>query len=303
MFRSLGLCALLLTSPLAAQDPEFPPEKLKKIATEGLTRADVKDGRVVETDHLIVASGLTEPKAKAAADAAEKRYVRAHKALKFDAPASPEPKTLLYLFPDIDAYRSFKRNVLKERAADDEFAMQDVKGDYLLIALAPRRGEKSPKFDALAAEEVGKALLVKKGGPNARITEWMKDGFVKAVNWRAAPGTVGPERGRSRQLAPRIPKGWKGTNVVQLAWTGTGADKDAIGTTLMDFLTFGPGAEKLPLVLGALVPTDEVMDPKPEQALLAPGWKLDEIEYLYRDWLAKGSPENKPADPKAGAKK
>jgi hypothetical protein len=303
MLRHLGLCALLLTSPLAAQDQKYPPEKLKEIATEGLTKADVRDGRVVETEHLIVASGLPEAKAKAAADAAEKMYVRAHKALKFDAPAASEPKTLVYLFPDVDAYRSYKRNILKERVADDEYSMQDVKGDYTLIALAPRRGDKNPKFEVLAAEEVGKALLVKKGGPNARITEWMKDGFVKAVNWRATPSSVGPERARARQLAPRIPKGWKDAKSIELAWTGTGTDKDAIAVTLMDFLTFGPGADKLALILGALVPTDEVMDPKPGQALLAPGWKMDEIEYLYRDWLYKGSPENKPVDPKATPKK
>ena len=230
-------------------------------------------------------------------------YVRAHKALKFDAPTAPEPKALLYLFPDVDAYRSYKRNVLKERAADDEYSMQDVKGDYPLIVLSPRRGDKNPKFDVLAAEEVGKALLVKKGGPSARITEWMKDGFVKAVNWRSDPRTVGTERSRARQLAPRVYKGWKGTWALELAWNGTGTDKDAIAATLMDFLTFGPGADKLALILGALVPTDEVMDPKPGQALLAPGWKMEEVEYQYREWLSKGSPENKPADPKSPAKK
>lgn len=303
MFRHLGLCAALLASPLLAADDKIPtPAKLKEIAAEGLTKADVKDGRTVETPHLIVASGLPEPKAKAAADAAEKMYVRAHKALKFDATEVPEPKTLLYLFPDVDAYRSYKRNVLKARAAEDEYALHDVKGDYTLIALAPRRGDKTPKFEALAAEEVGKGLLVKKAGPNARLTEWMKDGFVKAVNWRADPKTLGTERSRARQLAPRVGKGWKGTYVVEMAWTGTGTDKDAIAATLMDFLTFGVGADKLALVLGALVPTDEVLDPKPGQALLATGWKMEELEYQYRDWLAKGSPEFKAVEPKTPKK-
>jgi hypothetical protein len=304
MFRHLGLWAALLSPPLFAADDRTPtPAKLKEIATEGLTKSDVKDGRLVETDHLIVASALPEVKAKAAAEAAEKMYGRAHKALNFEPPANPEPKMVVYLFPDVDNYRSYKRNVVKERAESDEFSMVDQKGDYIVIALSPRRGDKAPKFDVLAADEVGKALLLKKAGPNARVTEWMKDGFLKAINGRTSPAAISAERTAARRVAFKVPKGWKGNAAVELAWTGTGAEKDAVAATLMDFLTFGPGADKLSLVLGALVPTDEVMNPTPGTALLAPGWKMEELDYRFREWLSKGSPENKPADPKAPAKK
>ncbi len=292
MSRSLSLAlAFVFADATFADDKDTSPDRLKAGAVEALTKAEVKDPRTVETDHLIVAGGLPEVKLKAIADSVEKVHAKAHKALQFDA--TPQPKTVVYLFPDVDALRQYKRSVLKERAADDEYCFYDVKGDVTKVVVSPRRGDRNPKFEQLAGDEVCRALLARKAGPAAKLTEWMKDGFAKAVTWRLDPKTASTERGTARRLAPPVGKNWKGMCVVEMAWSGSGKDKDAIAATLMDFFTFGAGADKLPSVLGALLPSDAVAEPKFDGAIAATGWKVEELEYAWRDWLRKGSPEFK----------
>src|SRR5438270_12432362 len=100
---SAGLALVVGLSLTARAD-----DKLKTQAAEAMTKAEVKDARVLESEHLVVATGLPEAKAKALADGLEKVYVQAARALKLDA-ADAKGRVTVFVFADLDHYRQFQR--------------------------------------------------------------------------------------------------------------------------------------------------------------------------------------------------
>jgi hypothetical protein len=284
----IGLALLLPFSSLQAQDKPLSGDKQKAFAAEAMKKAEVKDARVVESPHLVVATTLPEAKATALAQALDKVFVSAHKALKFEL-ADVKSKTLVFTFAELDQYRQFKRSVIKERPDDDETASFDVRRDDPYIAVSARRGDKSPNFELLAGNEICRAVLAKKGG-NARLSEWMKDGFARAVAWRNDPKSASADRAAVVRLAPRLPKGAKAANpAVEKAWMGTGREKDLIAASLMDYLTFGPGNEKFGSLVSSMIPTAGIDAPSFEDALRAIEWMVDDLDRSWREWVAKGS--------------
>lgn len=295
-----SLLVLALAIPVLAQEKS--PADLKAIAEESMTKAEVKAPRTVETDNFVIATSLPEAKAKTIGESVEKTYAKAVAALKFEKSELAGGKIILYIFPDLDNYRQFKRSVIKKRAEDNETSSYDMSGDVKFIAFAPRRSDKSPNFDALASEEISKAMLTKKGGP-ARITEWMKDGFARAVAGRMSPSAISADRTVARRVAYPVRKGAKAWTAVDKAWNGMGRDKEALAATFMDFMAFGGGADKLTAFLGGLTPTEEVQEPNVDSAVKVAGWAmLEDLDFAFRDWLAKGSPEFKPTPEPKGKK-
>jgi hypothetical protein len=292
MSRFLSSAIILLAvANSQAQDKPATSDKQKDFAVEAMKKAEVKDARVIETANLVVATHLPEAKAKSLADTVEKLYVLANKALKVDL-ADAKAKTLVFTFPEVDQYRQFKRSVIKERANEDEFPSYDVKRDDGYVAVAARRGEKNANFEAIAGTEVCRAVLARKAG-NARLAEWMKDGFARAVTWRLDPKNAATDRSTVQRLAPRLAKGAKGMLVVDKAWTGTGRDKDVIAASLMDFLTFGPGSEKLGSLLSSMIPSTAIDNPTFVEALKGTDWLVEDLDRAWRDWITKGSPAGK----------
>jgi hypothetical protein len=292
----LCLCSLPIAKGQAKKKDTPEPEKkkdvnLRETAVEAMKKSDVKDARIVETENLVVVTALSESKAKAFADSLQKTFALAAKALKFEEAEVKAAHVIIYTFADLDNFRQFQRSVLKVRP-EDELAIFDMKRDDPFIAVAARRGERNPSFELLAGNEICRALLAKKGG-NARLTEWMKDGFARAVQWRLAPGTAGADRSAVARMAPRLGKTAKGMPVVDKAWSGTGKDKDLVAASLMDFFTFGPGSEKFSSVLNGLIPVDGGGDPSFGDALKAADWMLDDLDRAWREWVAKGSPGGK----------
>jgi hypothetical protein len=283
--------AILAIATGHAQEKPASADKQKQFAAEAMKKAEVKDARVIETANLVVATHLPEAKAKSLTETVEKLYVLANKALKVDL-ADAKAKTLVFTFPEVDQYRQFKRSVIKERAADDEFASYDVKRDDGYVAVSARRGEKNPNFEAIAGTEVCRAVLARKAG-NARLSEWMKDGFARAVSWRLDSKNAATDRSTVQRLAPRLAKGAKGTPVVDKAWTGTGRDKDVIAASLMDFLTFGSGSEKLGSLLSSMIPSTAIDNPTFVEALKGTDWMVEDLDRAWRDWIGKGSPAGK----------
>jgi hypothetical protein len=286
------LCVLLVSGVAIGQDRTPSAEKVKEQALDSLKKIESKNPRIVETAHLVIATGLPESKVKGAGEVAEKMFLKAHKALRFDTASDREPKSIVFLFQDVEEFRRFKRTVLKERAEDDEYSMTGIRNDIPFIAISPRRSDKNPNFEAIIGDEICKGLLVKKAG-NSRLNEWMKDGFAQAVAGRLDTKAISSERATARRLAPPIRKGAKASPVVDKAWMGSGRDKDAVAVTLMDFFVFGGGVEKFSALLAGLSPTDVQANPPFAVALEATGWKLEELDAAWRDWLAKGCPEYK----------
>lgn len=286
------LFILALATIAVGQDKKPTPEKLRDMAMDALKKSDVKDAQIAVSDNLIVGAGLPEAKAKALADSLQKTYLAASKVLKFQEEEIKNTRILLYTFADLDNFKQFQRSVLKVRPDDDEFAIYDIKADIPFIAVSARRSDKNPNFEILAANEICRALLQKKGG-NARLTGWMKDGFARAVQMRVNPASVGSDRSAVQRMAPRLAKTSKAMPVVDKAWSGTGKDKDLVAASLMDFLTYGPGAEKLDNILNGMIPTGGTDSPTFLAALMGADWMCEDLDRAWRDWVAKGSPANK----------
>lgn len=295
--------ALLFAIPAAGQVKQKEKEKEKEkdtvatsaMATDVMKKSDVKSPSVVETVNLILAAAIPEAKAKTVAASLQKTFELAAKALKFDE-ADLKSRVIVYAFSEVDQFQQFQRSVLKQRPDPDEYAIADMKRDIPFIAVSPRRGDKNPNYDAMVANELCRSMLVKKGG-NARIPGWMKDGFARAVQMRGNPTTVGTDRSTVQRMAPPLRKGAKGASVANKAWTDGGKDHDLVAASLMDFMAFGPGAEKLGSILNGLVPEGN-NTPTFAQALMGADWMLEDLDRAWRDWIAKGSPVGSTNPPK-----
>lgn len=287
LFASLCLAATLSAQPKKKDEPPKKALDPKEAAVENLKKVGLKDSRVVESENLVLASVLAESKAKSTVDAVQKTFTSAAKALKFEE-SELKTKWQVYVFPDVDGYRQFQRTVLKNRPDSDEFTSFDVKRDDPFIAVSPRRGE-TANFEMLIAGEVSKAMLTRKGG-NARLTEWMKDGFARAVQMRSNPASVGTDRTQVMRLAPKVGKSAKGLTVVDKAWSGTGKEKDLIAASLMDFFTFGSGQERFGTIVSGLIPGDNDRDPTFMDSLRAAEIMVEDLDREWREWIAKGSP-------------
>lgn len=281
LLAALGL-AVGLTVPAAAD------QKLKTQAAEALKKAEVKDGQVVETTHVVVGTSLPAAKARGLADHLEKVFSQAARILKLND-GETKGQFTVFAFTDLDNFKQFQRSVLKVRPDDDDTALSDVRRDDPYIAVSARRSEKRPDFESLAGTELCRALLAKKAG-NARLTEWMKDGFAKAVEWRTSPAAASRERSAVARMAPRLRKGAKGECVVEKAWSGTGKEKDLVAASLMDYFTSGPGADKFGTLLSALIPTDAGASPSFQDALKGTAWMPEDLDRAWREWVSKGSP-------------
>lgn len=291
-------CLMLVFGTLVpctfAQEKIPTPEQLKEKATILLKGADVKEPRVFETANLVVAGAFPEAKLKTLAENLEKTYTFAAKGLKLDARENDkEAKWSIYIFPNVDAFNSYVRGTLKRRPERDETFTMDTKAAAPFVAITPKRGESTVNYEALVGDLICGALLQRKGG-NAVLTEWMKDGFARAVAMRQNSAIAGTDRGAVRRIAPPVPKTAKmHTAVVDKAWSGTGKEKDQVAACLMDFLVFGSGNAKLGNIFSGLTPSDENRDPTFARALMTAEWKLEDLDREWRDWLAKGSPAGK----------
>lgn len=318
----LLLWAMLFALPAVAQEKKITPEAQKKAAAAAMTAAGVKDATVVESAHLIFAAALPEAKAKQVVETLEKLHALGTKALRFETATADEPKTTVFAFGDVDAFRGYVRTVLKRSPDKDEFTAIDAKSDGPVVAVSAKRGEKTPNYEALISPEITNLLLKKKGG-NSVIDGWMKDGFYKAVMSRIDAKVGAAEKAKLRTLAKPLPKGAKITyTVVEKAWAEPRrdmpatpqADKDAIGMSVMEFFTFGPGHDKFGAVLSGLIPVNNRDTVSMNEAVKGVDWtdgkepakedpKAREprgpegLERVWRDWVSKGSPPAKDAPP------
>jgi hypothetical protein len=281
LFAGLSLLAGLSLSVHA-------DDKLKSQAADALIKSEVKEPHVVETTHLVVASAIPEPKLKTLGEALEKTYVQATKSLKFEGNDLKGQMTM-FVFTDLDNFRQFQRAVLKERPDDDQSTAYDVKRDDPYVVVSAKRGDRNPSYETIAGNEISRALLAKKAGA-AKLSEWMKDGFARAVTWRLYPGAAGADRSAVRSMAPPLKKGAKGVCIVEKAWTGTGREKELVAASLMDYFTSGSGAEKFGNVLNAMLPSDAMPMPTFQDALKASEWMVDDLDRSWREWVGKGSP-------------
>ncbi len=282
--------ALAVSLPTARADETT--EKQKKVAAENLRKADVNKGVVVETEHLFVAGALTEARAKAVGESLEKVYKLARKVLQYEDKEEPwKGKLAVYVITESREFRQFMRIVALQRAEDPQFVT--TRGEEPMAVAFAEFGPKATDADyaAEAGVVVAAALLNAKAGTAAKLPEWMKTGFGKAVAMRAE-GTMSKRFMDYKAAARTAVLGGKGMGpaVVGDVWGGTRKDGDVLAASLMDYVAFGPGSANFGKFLGGFRPTENVPEPGVAQALEAAMWKEPALDAAWKAWVQKGMP-------------
>ena len=290
--RSAPLATLLLALAAGVSPADEISDKQKAVARENLKKADVANGVVAESDNLILCTPLPEVRAKAVVAVLEKTYTTARKGLQFEAKEEAwKGKLTIYHVPEQKDFTQFMRVVTG--AKPDTASYVSLRGDepYAVV-----RADLPKATDAdLAAEVapvVANAVLTAKAGSSTVLPAWVRGGFGRAAALRA--GGVNGQRFSTYKTQAKIAVAGRGRPTpLADVWDGGRADGDVLATSLMDYLTFGPGAKNLSGFLSGLKPDENGDTPAATAAVVAAGWKVAELEVAWRKWVQTGMPEAK----------
>jgi hypothetical protein len=256
-------CALVLLA--ADPDEALAAAKVAPVAT-----ARGADVRVFAT--------LPAARTAAVAAAAQKAFATALAALKRDKSPWDEPLTV-YALADARQTRQFILVGLKQ-SPGREAVRTDVAVPYVLVGVGPGEKRADAQWPADVAAQVAGAVLLKSAGPE--VPGWLRVGFGRAVQAKAdGPKAVAALRKRYPPLAATL-------TPADVWADDPKPDADLRATAVVDYLAFGPGADKFDKFLAALKPTDDNPRPTAPAALEAAGMKPDGLATGLRAWLRTG---------------
>ena len=289
LLAALLAVAFASQSDSAAQDKEKDP-KARAAAVENMKKIKIDKPTIVETDNFLVVGSISEEKAKALAAVLEKTLPVARKAAKFDEKETAwKGKLTVYYLPDGDEFKSFMRRVLQ---TSPEGMHADVRANQPIIvdpAELPGKPTDADLFAATAARVAGE-LLQAKGTGTQTVPVWLRDGFGRVAQMRAE-GMTG-RRYQAYKTAARTavlnPKGGK-VGIMDAGSDAKSATIETLGTSVAEFLAFGPKAADFGKFLDGLRPSDGNPNPTVQGAFTALGWK-DEMtaDAAWKRWVQTG---------------
>ena len=295
LFAGLLLLASLATvrPTLAAQDA---PDLLKK-QREAVT-ANLKAGKLtfntVETPELLVSGPYPAAQLARVAGEVQKAYAAAILALKFTAKDDPIPgKLAVYIVTEPKQHKIFLLQAFKRAPRVHEAVDLQLRGEAPYVVLNAGADEKPSEASvtAQASRAVAAALLNIKAGTTTAdvgLPTWLETGFGNAVTLRAEGNATklaahkARVRGlvvKTRGLALQLPTVW-GEN--------PSPESDTVVTSFVEYLVYGPGADKFSAILAALKPSEGNDSPTIGTAFTAVDWKPEAIEAAWRKWATTG---------------
>jgi len=291
----LGLCALVLLLSLGfvQGDEKSDAAKKQKAVADAMLKSAKLTTTHAESDDLLVYSSFSEEKTKALAASAQKTYATGLKALKVAADDKLWPgKLTLIVLPESRQYKGFVLSALKRSPTNRESFAFELRSDEPFVLVGTALGEKPTDTEMIteAAGFVAAAVLNKKAGTGAAgLPEWFMKGFARATHihadGNAAKATAFHAKVKALYAKYRG-NGFKPVNV----WTNmiASTETDTVATSFIEYLAFGPEAEKFPKLIQAMKPTEEVPSPTIATALEAVAWPADGIEAGWKKWIATG---------------
>lgn len=285
-------CLALLTPPAPARDDRAGEVKKEKDAVAArLTKAGLPTLAPVETDDLLVYAAVPDAKARPLADGVQKTYQLARTALKFEPAETLWPgKLSVIVITDPAQFTAFVRQVEQRRPEKGVFTSMDLRGDVPYVIDSVEVGERATDAEirADAAAAVASAVLSKKAGTGASLPDWLLGGFGRMIAARAE----GPAKlttfhtktksavlgTRSRPVLVRAADVWGGQK---------GKDGDLVAASFVEFLVFGPEADKFPKILSALKPSDTQPMPTMAAALADLEWRPEVLDLAWKQWVSK----------------
>lgn len=264
----------------------------KSAVTANLSKAGLKKLATVETKSLLVLTSLPESRAKAIADAAQKTFAFAHKALKLDDTLWPGKLTLVVLGESRE-FSAYVRVVTQKRPDANDWFTINVRGDVPTAAVVVEAGEKAKdaELGATVSTIVAASLLNKKAGTSpttGSLPEWVQLGFGKLM---VVKGTGGSALVDYRAKVKALVVGTKSKpSPVRLAdtWGGTKSkDADLVSMSVVEFMMYGVEGDKFPAFAAAFKLNENGTNPSVENAFEAVEWKMDAFEIGWKVWHSK----------------
>lgn len=283
LFAAAALLALL-GSTSHGQDTKQDAARQKQSAAANLKKADVAKTTLVESEHFIIATTLTQAKAKTLAQSLEKVRPVARKALRFEEKEEAwKGKLTIYYLPDSRDFKGFIRSVVGmqpggvyyDLRADDPFIVDPV--DVPAKATDSDQGHH-------AAGIVAGAYLKAKGG-TATLPEWLVGGFGRVTALRAE-GLNSRRYSAHKSAARTASRGGKPTEL----WADTPPDNmETLANSFVEYLAYGPGAANFAKLVEGFRPDDNGNTPGAQTAFMAAGWKdLTILEVAWKKWVVSG---------------
>lgn len=290
MFAAILAVAFASQADSVAQDKDK-DTKARAAAVENLKKIKIDKPTIVETEHFLVVGSIPEDKAKALGAVLEKTLPVARKAAKYDEKdVAWKGKLTVYYLPDSDEFKSFMRRVLQ---ASPEGVHVDVKAEPAFIVdpadSLPGKPSDADLFAATAARVAGE-LLQAKGTGTQVVPAWLRDGFGRAAQMRAEG--LNSRRYTAYKAAAKTaalnPKGGKSS--IADAWSDAkSAAGEALGTSVAEFLAFGPKAADFGKFIDALKPSEENPNPTVQNGFTALGWKDEAAaDAAWKRWVQTG---------------
>lgn len=290
--RFVALAALV--AALAAQNASVAQDKDKKeekdtkaraAAVENMKKIKVDKPTVEETDNFLVVGTIPAEKAQALGKVLEKTLPVARKAAKYDdKDAAWKGKLTVYFLPDGDEFKSYMRRVLQ---VAPEGIHVEMKADPAFVvdpAELPGKPADAELYAATAARVAGE-LLKAKGTGTQNVPAWLRDGFGRVAQMRAEG--VNGKRYLAYKSAARTAAAKSG---IADAWgEAKSATIETVGTSVAEFLAFGPKAADFGKFLDALRPSDANPNPTVQTGFEALGWKEQaQAEAAWKRWVQTG---------------
>jgi hypothetical protein len=278
-----GLLAALglLSFEAPAQDAKEDLAKQKAVAAANLKKAGFARPTIVESRHFIVASTVSETKARALGTAFDRVVPIARKALKFDEKDEAwKGKLAIYYLPEGSDFNTFVRSVLVTQPKGVQFSLDS---DEPLIVDPAEGPANSPENDLIAnAAAVVASAYLKARVSGAELPEWILGGFGRVTAMRAE-GLSARRYVAYRSVARSLAN--KGAKPTDLWSESPPSSADVLANSLAEYLVYGPGAANFSKLIVGLKNDEDGNPPNVQGAFEAAGWKdLAMLDIAWRKW-------------------
>lgn len=278
LFAALGLAA---AAP--AQDPMPEAAKQKDVAAASMKKAGFTRTTIVASKHFLVATTLSEEKAKALGTALDRVAPVARKALRFDDKDDAwKGRLAVYYLPDGADFKTFIRTVVVSQPQGVHYSLGSDEPFIVDPGEGPANATEAEQLTSAAAIVAGAYLKAKAGG--GELPAWLTGGFGRVTALRAE-GTNGKRYVAYRSAARSLAN--KGGKPTELWSESSPVGADVLANSFVEYLAYGPGAANFGKLIGGLRPDENGIQPGVQAAFEAAGWKdLAMLEVAWRKWAA-----------------
>jgi len=257
----------------------------KGAAIANMKKAGLSKSTIVESKSFLIATTLSEPKARALGAVLDRVVPVARKALQFEPKEEPwKGKLAVYYLPEGGDFKGFIRSVVVTQPGGAHFELR-VDEPFLVDPVdVPAKATETEEFMNSAALVAGAYLKAK--GMGASPPDWLVMGFGRATALRAEGASS--KRFLAHKSAARTLAG-SGGKPTELWSESKPAAAELLATSFVDYLAYGAGAGNFPKLIISFRPDTNGNPPAVETAFEGANWKdLPLLEAAWKKWAMTG---------------